>query len=668
MMRMTNLLTEKEITKQRVQVASRVYQTADRVLTGDRIIVVTVDDASNPAPAWTNGLTITLNLAHIDSLTSTEDLIRLTGLNFHELGHAMFTPRKGTHLVRKVISNGWFQAFNILEDQRLETFLTVMYPSTVPYFTATVMRYCAAKKDQWEGNFLLTYGRKYLPKKVRDEFRKRFKRQDLIDDIVAIIDAYRQCTFPRDTNEALDLIERFHHVLLDFGDIPEDPNGHSSNGRPQIDAGQSSTEREQDEAVDNIEDWDDYYDADDEDDDDAATGQGGDEGDEAEDDAEGTGNGGDSDEDADDDYDDADGNGSDTDDDADSDGTGSDDGTTAPPPNTYDDDGEESGDDGEGNEKGAGNSGPDEPPAMDDDDLEDLLNEKAHEAETLPEVLDDAKRKQDTIVNGDGKIELSFPDASTALVEPDPKHVSTVRRLVKEFQQLQADSDPGYRQYRSSGRVNIQRVLTNGVDFDSMFDEWDEGQQNATDIEAVILVDVSTSMNGNTVETSMALWTIKRALDEVDASVTVLAFSSGGRNEPLTYLLYDRDSRVDKGHVKVFHTVGGTQPSEAIREAMKIFYASRRTHKLFIAVTDGGWFYGEPLDGVDNDEAVERMNANGITTATAYIGGLTDEDLREHGYDHNCQIIRAISEPEHLVGWAREVVTAVSKNQHKVVR
>ena len=666
MMQQHGLLSPKEITKQRVQVLGRVYQTADRVLTGDRIVVQTVDDASNPAPAWTDGVTITLNLAHIDSATSVEDLIRLTGLNFHELGHAMFTPRKGTKLTRTVISRGHFSAFNILEDQRLETFLTVMYPSTVPYFTATIMKYCATNKQQWEGNFLLTYGRKYLPKKVRDEFRKRFTRQDLIPEIEAIVDAYRQCVFPRDDEEGLALIDRFAAVLRDFGNVPDDPNGHSTNSRPTIQAGRAASQAEQEEAVDNIEDWDDYYDED-EDDDAADSNDGGGGGEESDDEGDGTGNGDDGDE-GDDDDTDADGKGKGSGDDEGND----DDGAEFAPPSHADADEEDDTDDGSEpestNGKGTGAGGPDEPAPLDDDALEDLLNEAAHDAEQLPEVQDDAKRKQSTIINGDGKVDLEYPDAATNIVTPDASHVATVRRLVKEFQQLQADSDPGYKQYRSSGRINIQRVLTNGVDFDSMFDEWDEGQQNATDIEAVVLVDISTSMNGRTVETSMALWTIKRALDEVDASVTVLAFSSKDMFTPLTYLLYDRDSRVDKSHVKVFRTVGGTQPSEAIRKAMRIFYASRRTHKLFIAVTDGGWFTGYPLDGVNNDEAIERMNANGITTATAYIGGLTEEELRDHGYDHNCQIIRTIQQPEHLVGWAREVVTAVSKNQHKVAR
>lgn len=657
------LLTKEEVTKARIEALARVYQKADRVLTGDRIVVQAVEGTGKTAPAWTDGNTITFNLSKIDSATSVDDLIRLTGLNYHELGHAMFTPRQGSRLAREVMSKGWFDAFNILEDQRLETFLTVMYPSTVPYFTATFMRYCTQDQRSWDGNFLLMYGRKYLPKKVRDEFRARFTSPHLIPEAERIIDRYRELVFPRDDQEGLALIEAFVDVLRKHGKTPDDPNGHSTNGRPIISRGNPVTQQEQQEAADNIDAWDDYYDDDTDDDgngaeDDAEDGEGepgkGDsKGDSDDDDTDddGTGNG-DGDAEGDDADDIEDGNGS-----ADSEGEGEGEGegssSTAPPSHQ---DGEQ--EEAKGTSKGKGTGTGKDASAADplsDDDLKALLEQAARDAETLPEVIEEVKRKQDTIRNGDGDVDTHLPSAPFTTMHPDEVHLSTVRRLAHEFRQLQADSDPGYKPYRSSGRISIQRVITGGVDFETMFDEWDEGQQDATDIEAVITVDISGSMMGSEVETSLALWAVKRALEDVDASVSVFAFNGS------PFKLYGRDEVADRTSARIFSARGNTDPAGTILEAMRIFNASRRTHKLFIAITDGGWSYGSVM-GMDNDTAIQRMNDNGITTATAYIGGLSEADLVKNGYGHNCQIVVPIDKPEHLVGWAREVVKQMAKN------
>lgn len=53
-------------------------------------------------------------------------LRRLTGLNFHELGHALYTPRDGERL-----GSDLARVFNILEDQRVERIIIERYPDSV---------------------------------------------------------------------------------------------------------------------------------------------------------------------------------------------------------------------------------------------------------------------------------------------------------------------------------------------------------------------------------------------------------------------------------------------------------------------------------------------------------------------------------------------------------
>lgn len=143
----------------RLNALCRVYEQADRVLTGDPVIVNVVPDG--PAPAWSDGAAIYINLSEINAI-DLETLTQVNGLNYHELAHHLYTPRKGTELVKWIIDNNYFQAFNILEDQRIETLLTGRYPSIAPYLTATVARWLGTS-DDINGNYVCIRGRRYLP-------------------------------------------------------------------------------------------------------------------------------------------------------------------------------------------------------------------------------------------------------------------------------------------------------------------------------------------------------------------------------------------------------------------------------------------------------------------------------------------------------------------------
>ena len=70
---------------------SRVYEGADRILTGDPITVSIVSDG--PAVTWSDGETIYINEKHIKDM-SMEMLTKMSGLNYHELAHHFYTPRE----------------------------------------------------------------------------------------------------------------------------------------------------------------------------------------------------------------------------------------------------------------------------------------------------------------------------------------------------------------------------------------------------------------------------------------------------------------------------------------------------------------------------------------------------------------------------------------------
>jgi hypothetical protein len=88
---------------------------------------------------------------------STNTLTELRGLNYHELGHVMYSPRKTSIVFKKIQSGGFYSPFtgmaydtrdllrylNILEDSRMERLLIATYPAVMPY-----IRLCAYKYIQ----------------------------------------------------------------------------------------------------------------------------------------------------------------------------------------------------------------------------------------------------------------------------------------------------------------------------------------------------------------------------------------------------------------------------------------------------------------------------------------------------------------------------------------
>ena len=120
---------ETQVRSVRLNALCRVYEQADRVLSGDPVIVKVVPDG--PAPAWSDGASISINASQIEDM-DLETLTQVNGLNYHELAHHLYTPRRGTDLMKWVLDNNYMQAFNMLEDQRIETLLVARYPSIAP--------------------------------------------------------------------------------------------------------------------------------------------------------------------------------------------------------------------------------------------------------------------------------------------------------------------------------------------------------------------------------------------------------------------------------------------------------------------------------------------------------------------------------------------------------
>ena len=216
---------ETQLRAVRLNALCRVYEQADRVLSGDPVIINVVEDG--PAPAWSDGQSITFNASEIEEM-DLETLTQVNGLNYHELAHHLYTPRRGTTFIKWVLENDYLESANMLEDQRIETLLVARYPSIAPYLTATVARWLSSTPDEAIGNYMLVRGRRYLPIEIRQAFRDMFAKPELVPVIADIVDQYRVLAFPRDYAKGQELIKRWNDEVLgklDFPKMPQGPNG-----------------------------------------------------------------------------------------------------------------------------------------------------------------------------------------------------------------------------------------------------------------------------------------------------------------------------------------------------------------------------------------------------------------------------------------------------------
>ena len=596
----------------------RVYEQADRVLTGDPVIVNVMPDG--PAPAWSDGAAIYINSSEIEDM-DLETLTQVTGLNYHELAHHFYTPRKGTDLIKWVLDNDLMESTNILEDQRIETLLCARYPSVAPYLTSTVARWLATDKESVQANYPLIRGRRYLPVEIRQAFRDEFAYPDLIPAIVDIIDEYRLLAFPRDYAKARVLIQRFNDEVLKplkkgGEDVSGGPNGCGkrdpiAKGRPEPGKAQ---ERDAARAA----------------------------------------------------------------------GMGKAESVYVPKPkeqanaNTNNPD-QSSNDEGKSEipmpaprsaaealaiREMAANSNPSteygeghhESKGGIPDNINDMLNKALDDVLARKDVQADIKSKQRVIVGGDGKYDDSSKTGKFDLTDVPTESLVAYRTFAKELERLRDECEPGWNKGVPSGRLNVQRII-NGCEIDEAFDRWEEGTDGA-DVEAVILVDRSGSMSGsNDREASQACWTIKRALEAIDAPVTVYAF------DDKMEVAYKRTEKAHKTRYKFIYGNGGTNPYSSLLAAEQLLMSSRKKNKMLFIVTDGVFNHEK------NDEVIKRISKRGILTAMTLImrdrdfeyyqgHGETEDKLR-----HDCEVYARINTARDLIPFAKAVVMGAIKKR-----
>jgi len=541
------------------------------------------------------------------------DLAALKGATYHELSHILYSARFSSKAWSTIVNAQYpnKRAWNLLEDQRIETLFSTTYVGAKPYFTHTVLTVVltAAQDGVLPSGHLWTYGRRYLPAEVRRVHRKAFIAQfglDLALQAEALIDEFiatPQAVHTYDGQRVTKALTRLTEVVTEFANIlavvlAQDPEGQDlldgEKSHDQRDHGKASEEAPEPPEGEPI--------------------GGGESDGESDDDAEGepTG-GGDADADADADGEGeadgtADGDG-DGDADGDGEGEGDADGDADPDGKAGSGKGETEGDgtsndgDPSNGTSGGGDVSPDADDAASDvDALHDALADAEDSIEDDVESLRSTVRKT---LDGLSPIQQSRALEADATAEGK----SIVRRIARSLEALNNGLKPGHERRVRSGRVNgVRWERTERIEV--AFDRFVPSREESARVDVVILLDSSGSIGGNAFQIGEAAWAVKRAVEEQNVGeCLVLAFDSEAS------WAYEPKSKADRNVVRWVPAQGSTIPVDALTEARRILLKSKAASRLLIVLTDGEWY--------DEDDAcngiIDDLNADGVQTVGVWF-------------------------------------------------
>ena len=684
---MTQFIKEKldesaeQIAKKRnrlVKLAS-IFARTNSVLTGKKIVVNVVDDMSMNSPAWSSTQEVWLNSAVIKDDFSAKSLISLQGLDFHELSHLRFTPRNAHPLPIWVKENKLWEAFNILEDNRIENFMVAQLPSVASWLTVTITDYLLDDETSLETVFPLVYGRKYLPQDIQDLAVDKYKSPKDIQELADLLDEYITLVFELnndDIERAKEIIKRFDELL---DNLPKQTgntgckfpgltnssnegeggievvyrvkNPHTNRKVQGYESGSTrpASKKEQEQIAGKVKDKvknspkpkkrifvdvelpnDVTADVPSDVPSDEPTN------------SNATGNSKDTSKEN--NYDRNEKVAGDSE--VDFEDLEFDDTEYADDDFDYGADFYEAGDKSQvGNQKGT---------TGDNQQVTDILNDIIDNTvkELSKEVNTVAKQLGISIDLEGGDVNAPERARYSEVVAP-AELVLIAKAFGRELERIKAEHEPAYETEVDTGRLNVVRYLQD-KEFDTCFDEWQEGKSDVTDIEAVILLDKSGSMSGDNADNAYkSMWAIKKALEQVNATATVVLFDSWN------YLLYSADEKAGVT-IRDGGASGGTNPCDSLLYAKKIFAETSKPVKLLFMITDGAW------DTKQGEQAIKEMRNAGVLTCQAYLSGYEIQAEHLEGYRHSFELLTQIKSAKDILTLGRNLVRlAISRNLAK---
>lgn len=647
-----------------------VFEKTNRIIS-ERPVTVEVA-ASAPygldaVPAWTNGEQITFNGPQVTATLKGKDpvsaVLALKGLNYHELSHVLYTPRMGDELprlVQKKIKDThdavYWYAMNALEDQRIETWFTSVFGASRRYFEATVMNWIVCEGTVEAAP--LVYGRKYLSSRIRVGAGNVFVQkhgQALYDEMKDVIDQYILVTFPGQSSKAYSLVLRFRELLrkmqvnAPLPSLPIPDNGchqHGTGSAPDrndpsaIRAGRiiQRSQKTAQEAAQGAMEKAEQADAE------AQAAQPAPPQDmplpgQPQDDPQTPGDGQDGD-----DPDDQPGGG---------DRPAQSGGEHVPPSATASVSQSASGRPGDQPGQGASGEVVDEvvlvPVTM--KDLMEAAGAALDEIGEDPAILRDVENTLDAIraTIQNNQIDAEGQDASHgALSDASEGQKIASRKIVNILGRIRGDLEPMRSRKQTSGRINIRKFMARSPGDIMIFDQWHEGSEELASVEAVVLLDRSTSMS-NMAEACGAAWAMKRAFDKLDIRSTVLVYNGGHR------VLF-QPSQKAKPQVPVIRADGGTDPTSAYEQALRIFAKSGAHNKILVNVTDGQWQWNDARGA----QMIRTLHGMGVSTMVLGLDRAV-EYYGKHYHKVGHDITSVTELPKAVLKWVSDIMRVAAQ-------
>ncbi len=568
---------------------------------------------SSPYPAWSGSQTIGYGLNHLGDLGNPYSVMALKGYTIHEIAHILFTARSGSVYRQWIIQNNLNTAFQVAEDSRIEYLMIGRFGNSVStWLNASVIRHLLNPETELAVQYPLYAGRTYVPLAIREALRSAFIDQSLVADIQRLVLEYREIVFDEQTavDRAKGILIELDKLLRQAGitDLP-DPFGHNQRPADELEtSGSRPIPYDQQRRAQK--------------------------------------------------------NGSKRNDPLDN-------GTTqvgndqekhrTPPPQPTGCFPQpiqpgQPGEPGQQGQQGQQGYQPGQPGDQVEQGWPAGKGDQREQNEAIRELLQTELDKQYEQVKSEVRKEIKTLNRATTdlnsngtLKEPrqaqyklksvEPEVFTSAKKFGQELVKIQAENEPGYEKLTDSGKLNAGRYLRE-CDLEVAFDRFTNGQQEATDIEAVVLLDNSGSMGGNPANQAYrAMFAIKKGLQAINARCSVITYNSYAET------LYSADEKVSS-QIKDAGASGGTNPDTAVNYAYEVFARSNKAVKLLITITDGEWGNTDEVD-----EQIAELRENGVLTALAFISN--GDTLRN---THNFEIISQIKHTSHLLGLAKTIV------------
>lgn len=276
--------------------------------------------------------------------------------------------------------------------------------------------------------------------------------------------------------------------------------------------------------------------------------------------------------------------------------------------------------------------------------LRDKIKASVDKSLEVGDVSDLLIKTRDTLISM-SLDEVDDPDRNYAT--PSKEFVFARNELYQALDRLQTIVAAEYIDRQRSGRPIVRQWIsaTTPMQQLSIFRKHLPDEVDETGIEVVGLLDQSGSMGGVMDHASQATWAIASAVRMTGNQSTMIGFDTDAR------LLIGRKQTLSATQYPRFGVMGGTNPSDALDMAERVFAETEMPNRLLYIVTDGDW--GDQTENANKIRSIcSTYNADSILVVL---------DCHDQTDTRGCHYIVAAEDPMMMCNQISNVIIEISR-------